>query len=351
MVYQKGSRITQRQIAELAAVSQSTVSLVLNGKADALSRIPQETRDRVMAVIRETTYVADPAARRLAGVGNKILGVFTYEPAFADDSTDFYTPLLLGIEAEAEALGCDLLMFTSAPVENGRRRIFHENNRLALADGCLLLGREMVQDDLLRLVESRLPFVAVGRRDVEGVPYVGVDYIAATTELIRRALDLGHDRFFYLHFDSPAESVLDRKRAIEDLRAFSPSIDVAIRASDGTDTAGDWAAIREFGPTVLFVEMAERAASLHRLATEAGLSVPEDLSMVVLGETSQPDDRGVDFTRLSPPRSVLGSGAVGLLGRMLSSNDKPSGSELRTLLDCEVKDGVTLAAPNKGNVL
>lgn len=350
MEHVRGPRITQRQIAELAAVSQSVVSLVLNGKADAVTRIPQETRDRVMAVIRETGYVADPAARRLAGVGNKIIGVFTYEPAFADDSTDFYTPLLLGIEAKAEALACDLLMFTSAPVENGRRRIFHENNRLALADGCLLLGREMVQDDLLRLVESRLPFVAVGRRDVEGVPYVGVDYAAATSELVQRALELGHDRFFYLHFDSAAESVLDRKGAIEGLRSL-PSVEVAIRASDGTDTAADWAAIREFGPTVLFVEMAERAGILHRLATEAGLRVPEDLSIVVLGETSQTEGRGVDFTRLSPPRDLLGSRAAGLLGRILSSNDKPFGTELRTLLDCEVKDGSTLGAPNKGNAL
>ncbi|WP_426989190.1 LacI family DNA-binding transcriptional regulator [Pseudarthrobacter sp. Y6] len=350
MDYPKARRITQRHIAERAAVSQSVVSLVLNGKADAISRIPKGTRDRVMAVIRETGYVADPAARRLAGVGNKIFGVFTYEPAFADNSTDFYTPLLLGIEAKAEELGCDLLMFTSAPVENGRRRIFHENNRLALADGCLLLGREMAHDDLLRLVESRLPFVAVGRRDVEGVPYVGVDYVAATSELARRARELGHERFYYLHFDSPAESVRDRKRAMDDLRAL-PFVEVAIRASDGTDIAADWAAIREFRPTVLFVDRAERAESLYRLATEAGLAIPGDLSMVVLEETSQADGRGVDFTRLSPPRGLLGSSAVGLLGRILSSNDNPSGSELRTLLDCEVKDGATLAVPNKGNVL
>lgn len=350
MAFRKGSRITQRQIADMAAVSQSTVSLVLNGKADAVSRIPRETRDRVMAVIRETTYVADPAARRLAGVGNKIIGVFTYEPAFADESTDFYTPLLLGIEAEAEALGCDLLMFTSAPVENGRRRIFHENNRIALADGCVLLGRDMVQDDLLRLVESGLPFVAVGRRGVEGVPYVGVDYAAATSELVQRSLKLGHDRYYYLHFDSSAESVLDRKLAIESLRSL-PSVEVAIRASDGTDTAAVWAAIREFGPTVLFVEMVEQAGILHRLAIEAGLTVPEDLSIVVLGETSHAGGRTVDFTRLSPPRDLLGSSAVRLLGRILSNNDKPTDPELRTLLDCEVKDGSTLVAPKKGNVL
>ncbi|GMA30427.1 LacI family DNA-binding transcriptional regulator [Litorihabitans aurantiacus] len=109
-------RITQRRIAELAGVSQSTVSLVVNGKADALTRIPADTRERVLQVLREAEYVADPAARRLAGVGNRLVGVFTYEPAFPSASRDFYASLLTGIESQAEKLGLDLLMFTSAPV-------------------------------------------------------------------------------------------------------------------------------------------------------------------------------------------------------------------------------------------
>ncbi|MFC7592412.1 LacI family DNA-binding transcriptional regulator [Nonomuraea antimicrobica] len=45
-------RLTQRDIARLAGVSQTTVSLVLNDRADAESRIPAETRDRVLRVIR-----------------------------------------------------------------------------------------------------------------------------------------------------------------------------------------------------------------------------------------------------------------------------------------------------------
>ena len=60
------SRVTQRRIAGLAGVSQTTVSLVLNGKEDA-ARIPEATRQRVLELIQEMTYVADPAARRLAG--------------------------------------------------------------------------------------------------------------------------------------------------------------------------------------------------------------------------------------------------------------------------------------------
>ena len=88
MPHTKSQRVTQRTIAELAGVSQATVSLVLNGKADTTSRIPEATRRRVLEAIAETTYVADPAARSLAGVGNNLVGIFTYEQAFPNETSD-----------------------------------------------------------------------------------------------------------------------------------------------------------------------------------------------------------------------------------------------------------------------
>lgn len=345
MTVTKHQRITQRRIAELAGVSQATVSLVLNGKADAAaSRIPDETRRRVLDVIRETTYVADPAARRLAGVSNKILGVFTYEPAFPSESQDFYTPLLTGIEAQAESIGCDLLMFTSAPVTDGRRRIFHENNRLRLADGCLLLGLEMDGDELSRLAASDFPFVAIGRRDTEGVPYVGVDYASGTAGLVREALERGHDRFFLLARDSTGESVMDRQRGFHTALRDSTTgaTEAAARITSGADLEADWAAIKDFGPSVLFVEFPAHATALAALARRDGIAIPDDLSVVVLGEPSRQSPEDIDFTRLSPPRTELGSAAVTLLARILASDEDLPEKDLRALLDCPTIPGSTL---------
>ena len=337
-------KVTQAHIAELAGVSQATVSLVLNGKADATSRIPDETRQRVLDVIRETTYVADPAARRLAGARNKIIGVFTYEPAFPNHSLDFYTPLLTGIEAAAEQLGCDLLMFTSAPTVDGRRRIFHSDNRLGLADGCLLLGLEMDPDELARLVREDYPFVAVGRRDAAGVPYVGVDYAGPTATLVRRALGLGHDRFLYLHASTHGESNIDRQNGFRDSLSTSGA-EYALHATDGIDLIGAWQVVRDFQPTVLFVESPAVAESIAEIAAAAGLSVPSDLSIVVLGEPSRLIDQATNFTRFSAPRIELGEKAVHLLSRILSPDDHPSSAEDRDLLPCAIVDGSTLQRP------
>ena len=177
----------------MTGVSQATVSVVLNGRSDSEVKIAPETRDRVLRAIAETGYVADPVARRLAARHNRIIGVFTYEPVFPSGNSDFYHPFLVGIEQRAEALGCDLLLLTSAPVLDGRRRIFSHDNRLRLADGCVLLGRSLDRDELAKLVADGLPFVSIGRRDDAGgpVPYVGADYAAAVAELVRHAAVTG----------------------------------------------------------------------------------------------------------------------------------------------------------------
>jgi len=351
MTLTRPSRITQRKIAELAGVSQSTVSLVLNG--DTTARIPEETRQRVLEVIRETTYVADPAARRLAGVGNRLIGVFTYEHAFPHEASDFYAPLLTGIETGAEVLGFDLLMFTSAPVIDGHRQIFHESSRLRLADGCLLLGREMDPAELERLLDSGYPFVAIGRRGGAGgrIPYVGLDYVTPTRALATLALDAGHSSFFYVHLSLSAEAGRDRFDGLSDALtgvALTSAESAMESADDDIETL--WGQFRASGATALFVEDPTQAERFYSLAERDGLEVPRDLSIVVLGERSRSRDRAIDFTRLSAPRDELGARATALLDQLLNGPQLLNGSTgeelpLQQLLPCTVIVGSTLAAP------
>lgn len=338
--------MTQRQIAELAGVSQAVVSLVLNGKANGLTRIPDRTRKRVEQVIAETGYTANAAARRLAGVGNKIIGVFTYEPAFPTEAQDFYTPLLAGIEAEAELLGCDLLMFTSAPVRGGRRRLLHGNSRLRLADGCLLLGVRMDGDELVRLLAEGFPFVAVGRRDVEGVPYVGLDYVTGAAALTDRVLAAGHRSVAYVHLEQAGESIVDRMRGVERGCAGSAGTRLQTMQVDEHGITTDLLeTLLAAGTTAVVAETVAQAARVCAVAAALGLELPQDLSVVVLADPPRPGPELPDFTRLSPPRTRLGAESLRLLGRILDPGDELPTPDRRVLLDCEVVDGRTLAAP------
>ncbi|MGW7679424.1 LacI family DNA-binding transcriptional regulator [Kribbella sp. NPDC054772] len=337
----KATRLTQRDIARLAKVSQTTVSLVLNNRSDATARIPAETRDRVLKVIRETGYQADPLARRMTQQRNQILGVFTYESVFPSASGDFYHPFMAGIEDCAERLGWDLLLFTSAPVAEGRRRIFHENNRLRIADGCLLLGREIPSEELARLIAEEYPFVSVGRRDdADGpVPYVGADYTSATRTVVEQAQALGHRRIAYVGLGSGAESSADRMRGFRDAAgARAPHVPTTDRSPG--DVLDD---LLERHITAAFVEERADAIALYTAAAERGVDVPGDLSVVTLGDATRPAASDLDFSGFHVPRRAMGLRAVELLEAILSG----TADEQQLLLPCDLTDGITLT-PSKG---
>ncbi|XVQ07589.1 LacI family DNA-binding transcriptional regulator [Spirillospora sp. CA-255316] len=332
-------RLTQRDVALLAGVSQTTVSMVLNNRLDAAARIPAETRERVLRVIRETGYAADPLARRMLKRLNRIVGVLTCEPVFPSTSADFYHPFLHGIEASAERVGCDLLLFTSAPVRDGRRRIFYENNRLRVADGCVLLGREIPSAELSRLVAGDYPFVCVGRRDDAGgrpVPYVGADYVAATARLVERARALGHRRLAYVGPGAGVESSADRLAGFR--AAAGP--DAPHLGAEPTDPAERLDRLQANGITAVFVEFTPDAGELAVAAAARGLDVPRDLSLIALGDPTGPADSPLDFTGFRIPRQEIGHRAVDLLTGIL----RGQAATTQHLLACHQVQGHTLAA-------
>ncbi|MNI33863.1 HTH-type transcriptional regulator DegA [compost metagenome] len=269
---------------------------------------------------------------------NRILGVFTYEPAFPSAQADFFTPFLLGIEEEAQQQNYDLLLLTSAGVGNNRK-IFSENNRLRIADGCLVLGREFDRKELARLVAEDYPFVAIGRRDDAGgpVPYVGGDYAAGTRQLVEKAVSLGHSKLAYVGPEGPAESIADRWRgfasALGEGEELALHVDAVNRPADEILEG-----ILSSGATVaFFIELAD-AVRVEALARERGLSVPRDFSMIVLGSHIRAGRSLVRFTSYEIPREEMGRQATAMLVNRIET--RSLGSQI--LLTCEPVAGETL---------
>lgn len=293
---------------------------MLNEAKSAEGRIPPETRERVLKAIRDTGYVADPIARSMVKGANRILGVFTYQPAFPIVQADFYTPFLMGIEEEAERLSYDLLLMTAAARDdNGRKRIFGETGRLRLADGCLILGSQFDRDELAQLVAGDYPYVAVGRRDDAGGPvrYVGADYVTATHALVREALAAGHRRFAFIGATGPAESISDRWRGF--LAAIEGAAELVYsHESENGDPAEQLAAVRASGASVVFCR-GGRSGGLRQSCPCPGVSVPADLSIVVLGSGTARIRFG--YSASSPPMPSL---AKKWVGRRLPCWSRPS---------------------------
>lgn len=349
-------RITQVDVAAIAGVSQATVSFVLNDSTPAGVRISEETRQRVLDAIRITGYSANPAAQRLAGGLTQILGVFTYEATFPRAGRDFYGPFLVGIEHAAEKLGVDILLFTSARVEDGRRQLTRDGwQRLGMADGCLLLGQHEDRGELQHLLDTNYPFVFIGKRGSDGgrLPYVGVDYVTATARQVDRLVELGHERIGYVGARATDQPTLDR---VDGYRTAMKRHGMVSRFVEIDDVAATAAEIVDQRLTAVVVAPENYPEELADEIEGRGVRVPADLSVLLLGQPHHPRPRGRRWSGFSIPREEMGARALLLLSRLVAAdgNRQARGrqgtpgdpaAELHQMLDCTDVGGATIAPP------
>ncbi|TDE09065.1 LacI family DNA-binding transcriptional regulator [Jiangella asiatica] len=322
-------RPTQVDIARRAGVSQATVSLVISGGA-AADQIDEPTHQAVLAAAAELGYAANVAARSLKGGRNHLLGLYTFEPVFPTDQRDFYYPFLLGVEEEAAAQGYDLLLFSSVTSSADRSIYAGGGNRLKIADGCVLLGRNVCRDELAALVQEDFPFVFIGRREVdEGeLSYVGADYVTATSAMVAELARLGHRRILYLRAIEDTEPTRDRERGYRDgLAAAGIEVDEALihGLADPADLSVEhvqhW--IAAYGVTAVLVEPTEdnRLVDALTAMTDGGSATrvrfPEDCSIALLGDPPSWTPEQRDWTRFSLPRAEMAREAVRMLVDLL----------------------------------
>ncbi|GHA10093.1 LacI family transcriptional regulator [Streptomyces tauricus] len=344
------SRPRQAEVARLAGVSQATVSLVLSAKAKAQgSAISDETRQRVLDAARSLGYVPDPAAQRLAAARNNLLGVYSFTATFPTDVEHSYYPFLVGVEREAAARGYDLVLFTGSSSGGAKAAGPEALNRVRLADGCLFLGRHVPIAELKRMVADGFPVVHLGRREeLEGLSWVGADYVSASSEVVRHLAALGHRRIVLVREDDDAPASTDRQQGfLEGLEAagLPGGSEAVFRCADpGREVTPErlrsWIAE---GVTAFVAEETDTGGAWRALRTavdEAGLSCPDDLSLALLG--SPPSDLAGDPqpTGFDVPRHQLGAAAVRMLAALVAGE-----AAEEPLVACAFRAGATTGGP------
>ncbi|PZA06316.1 MULTISPECIES: LacI family DNA-binding transcriptional regulator [unclassified Meiothermus] len=305
-------RVTQKDVALRAGVSQAIVSTVLTGREGKI-RINEETRQRVLQAMRELGYVPNIAAQNLAGGMSRILGVFTYESVFPTSRKDFYYPFLEGIEEEAARAGFDLLLHTRTVGKGNRRSIYQGgSNRLLIADGTLLLGfmDTAHREELAQVIAEGHPCVFIGRREIPGgnLSYVSADYAAATRQLVEYLLELGHRKFVYLAEPNQQESALDRRLGYQQTGVGS-----VVVLEPAEFTLAQFKRLLRAEITAFVLENDRFARKLQSFVARLGLEVPRDLSYVVLGDPLGEESGVPEWTSFEIPRQEMGREAVRLL--------------------------------------
>jgi DNA-binding LacI/PurR family transcriptional regulator len=261
-------------VAELAGVSHQTVSRVLHDSP----HVRGDTRERVLAAIRQLDYRPNSVARALVTGRSKTLGVVSFD-------TTLYGPAstLLGIEQAAHDVGYAVSVSSLRSLNRGTVIAAIQQLRDQGVDGVSVIAPLRAGADALRHVVPDFPVVAVEAGPNAPIPVATVDQMAGAAAATRHLLNLGHKTVWHLAGPTDwndAEERIEGWRSV--LKAAGAPIPALLRGDwtprSGYELGQNLLRIPEL--TAVFVANDQMALGLFRRLHESGREVPRDLSVV-----------------------------------------------------------------------
>jgi LacI family transcriptional regulator len=303
---------TMKRIASDLGVSITTVSKVLNNRAD----ISEATRSRVLAKVEELGYQRNAVARSLSLRRTHTLGI-----VIPDLMHSFFVEIIAGIEPVASVRGFGLLLCSSSE-DPGKERAELEMLRGRQVDGVVLASASASgnTDMLQQLTKQGTTLVMIDRDDHASVKCHRVltddDQVGqlATFHL----LDLGRRAIAHIAGPPIAHARRREKGWREALRARGMKIadDWVVRGgfmeSDGYRVMKRLLTVR---PRIDAVFAANDPAAIGAMKAiwEAGLRVPDDIAIVGVGDIALGDLLRVPLTTVGWSRRDQGRHAAELL--------------------------------------
>ncbi|MFL6012495.1 MAG: LacI family DNA-binding transcriptional regulator [Gaiellaceae bacterium] len=309
------SRLTIRQIADLAGVSIATVSRVLNGRGD----VADETREVVSRVIRENGYTANRSARGLSAGRTGLVGVLVplVYPAY-------FSAILAGA---VEALSEQDLRVVLSPTEHEHDREVSLLDRLmhGLTDGALIVMPEESSEELEQLVDEGYRFAVVDPLMplAERIPSVSAAHTSGAHQAMRHLLELGHRRIAAITGPRGWMATEDRRRGYHGALAAAGILpDPTLEVEADFEIRGGLEAARQLfelpePPTAIFAFNDNLAIGTIQAARERDLRVPDDVSVVGFDDVEHATIVTPTLTTVRQPLAEMGRTAVSLLTRLL----------------------------------
>ncbi|MCL2083751.1 MAG: LacI family transcriptional regulator [Oscillospiraceae bacterium] len=275
--------ITIKQIAQIAGVSPSTVSHVLNGRTKKMS---QQTLEKVERALRENNYISNMAGRSLGG-SSRIIGVIlTYarrsEMNVAQDP--FFSEIIGALEDEIRSNGYYMMLYTSGDVDEGLRIAASWK-----VEGLVILGA--LAHDCTRYMEgANTPIVFIDSYfNDDGKPHVniGLHDKRGAYMMTKHLITQGHKRIAFLADGDPPMGVDYERRegffsALRDhgLRADGDQyIYISHRSAERHALLSAFLEDKLRGFTALFFASDFYAVDSMNYFQDHGLRVPEHVSV------------------------------------------------------------------------
>ena len=305
--------LTLEQIGIRAGVSRSTVSRVLNDHPD----VRPEVRARVEAVIQETGYQPNPAARALVSKRSGLIGLVMLTEIDELFGDPYYSALVNGIQQ-----GCAEhdLIFAIFPAysPDGRSDALTPQIAQRFVDGVIVTSVPQSDPVIAALRDRGKRMVVVGRpTDDAGLTRVDVENRTGSAVAVAHLIEHGRRR---IGFVGPT---LEHRYGADRLDGYREALDAAglaaddrlVRFDEATAEGGHRAtiALLEEEPDAIYTATDTMAEGAYRALKERGRRIPDDVAIV--GFDGLPRGPRLDpaLTTVVQPVVEVGRTAVGLL--------------------------------------
>jgi DNA-binding LacI/PurR family transcriptional regulator len=333
------SVVTLKLVAEKVHLSPGTISAVLNNSPSA-KHIPETTRNRIFAAARELKYKPNLMARSLR---NK--RTFTIAVIPTDISDGYGGQVIAGIEEYARQK--DYFFITG--IHHHDPQLFQRYSELLLERG----AEGVITIDLNLPHNMPVPVVAVsGHRQEENATNVILDQRLGVKLALDHLVSLGHRKIAVMIGNPDSADAAQRWGAVSEI---ARDLGVPIRPELTVQLAGE-----ESGPalgypyakmllerkqpfTALFAYNDASAIGAIRALREAGLRVPEDVSVVGFDDIQAAMFHSPSLTTVRQPLQQMGEiAAKVLLDRLEGKEDWPK--QIAVKPELVVRESTTKAA-------
>ena len=321
-------RPTQADVADLAGVSQTTVSHVLNNVDIA---IPEETRKRILDAVDELGYIPNLMARSLRSGETSTIGMIV-----PDSANPFFAEVARGVEDTSFKQGYSVILCNSDG-DLDKELLYSNVLTEKQVDGILFIAAGLSKEHVQALQRRRMPLVVVDR-EISGIAIDSVltDNTRGGRLAIRHLLELGHRRIGCIQGPSDlspsADRVIGYRQALDEAR-IPVDEDIIVRG-DFQHESG-YQATRQLlakspPPTAVFACNDLMAVGAISAAVEMGYRVPTDLSVVGFDDLPLARFANPSLTTIVQPKYEMGTIAATMLLERIRDLE---GSPRRKMLD------------------
>jgi len=323
-------RKTIEHIAQLAKVSKATVSRVLNNSP----KVTEETREKVMKVIKESSYYPSATARRLTTNKAETIGLIIPTPQDKTFGNPFYTEILRGFTHQAKIEGYDLLLFINEHKFN-YSRLFHDRR----VDGLLLVGIKRNDKGIPQLSKNKFPYILTEKVDYKEANYVDAENRRGAYQAVSYLTNMGHKKIGYL--GGSFEFIFNQERFegyLQALKEHNLEYGKEFTMESINTLESGYEAMHKLlesslAPTAVFVANDLDAIGAMKAVKEKGLRIPEDIAFIGFDDIQLASYTEPSLTTVRQPIFEMGTIAISLLVQLIERKGKePLKVELPTQL-------------------